>query len=112
VNIAAKYAAYVEVPVKAEEELVLTIASVDTRSIRLGDGTPAEVDMLVAHDEAGSTRTVRLNAITVHQLVRLFGPETDAWKGKRVLVAPYTKTDGTGKTRCYHSFAHAPAAAK
>ena len=33
-NIAAKYAAYVEVPVKAEEELVLTIASVDTRDAK------------------------------------------------------------------------------
>ena len=71
--------------------------------MRNNDGNLETVDYLTGKAENGTTYSVRLNTITVGQLVRLFGPETDEMIGRWVLVSPCAKGD-----RCYTSFAHAP----
>ena len=71
--------------------------------MRNNDGEIEAVDYLTGKAENGTAYTVRLNTITVGQLVRLFGPDTDEMIGRRVLVAPFVKND-----RCYTSFAAAP----
>jgi len=100
-NLANKY--NIAVALKSSETAVLTIVSIDERKVRNNDGEIEAVDYLTGKAEDGTTYSVRLNTITVGQLVRLFGPETDEMIGRRVLVAPFVKND-----RCYTSFAAAP----
>jgi len=100
-NLANKY--NIAVALKSSETAVLTIVSIDERKVRNSDGNLETADFLTGKAENGTTYSVRLNAITVGQLVRLFGAETDNMIGRRVLVAPYVKND-----RCYTSFAAAP----
>lgn len=103
-NIATKYQITVAVRI-ADCPLVLTITKVEVRAYRNPDGTDTTADTLIGVDERRTFRTVRLNRITVEQLVRLLGPETDAWTGRRVLVSTTQKGD-----KAYIAFAQAPAA--
>jgi len=101
-NIASKY--NITVPIKiADCPLILTITNVAERDFRNQDGTSTTFDVVVGTDERNTLRFTRLNPITVEQLVRIHGPETDAWIGKRVLVSTYQKGD-----RSYINFAPAP----
>jgi hypothetical protein len=103
-NIATKYQIAVAVRI-ADCPLVLTITKVEERTYRNPDGTDTTADTLIGVDERRTFRAVRLNRITVEQLVRLLGPETDAWTGRRVLVSTTQKGD-----KAYIAFAQAPAA--
>jgi hypothetical protein len=103
-NIASKY--NITVPVKvADCPLILTITGVAERTFRNSDGSNTTADVITGTDERNTARFARLNPITVEQLIRIHGPETDAWIGKRVLVSTYQKGD-----RSYLNFAPAPVA--
>ena len=59
--------------------------------------------MLTAKAENGTLYTVRLNQVTIGQLVRIFGPDAEI-EGKRVLASTFEKGD-----KSYIAFAPPPA---
>jgi hypothetical protein len=82
---------------------VLTIVKIDNQMLPDGQGGRAAADVLTAKAENGTMYTVRLNIVTIGQLVRIFGPDADI-EGKRVLASTFDKGD-----KSYIAFAPPPA---
>jgi hypothetical protein len=82
---------------------VLTIVKIDNQQVPDGQGGRVAADILTAKAENGTLYTVRLNTVTIGQLVRIFGPDAEI-EGKRVLASTFDKGD-----KSYIAFAPAPA---
>jgi hypothetical protein len=83
---------------------VLTIVKIDNQQVPDGQGGREAADVLTAKAENGTLYTARLNIVTIGQLVRIFGPNTEI-EGKRVLASTFDKGD-----KSYIAFAPPPAA--
>jgi len=86
---------------------VLTIVKIDSQMLPDGQGGRAAADVLTAKAENGTAYTVRLNQVTIGQLVRIFGPDADI-ENKRVLASTFEckRSDGD---KVYIAFAPPPA---
>ena len=92
---------------------ILTIVKIDNQQVPDGQGGKIAADILTAKAENGQgelcspTYTVRLNQVTVSQLVRIFGTDAEI-EGKRVLASTFEckRSDGD---KVYITFAHPPA---
>jgi hypothetical protein len=82
---------------------VLTIVKIDNQQVPDGQGGRVAADILTAKAENGTAYTVRLNQVTIGQLVRIFGPDAEI-EGKRVLASTFDKGD-----KSYIAFAPPPA---
>ena len=71
---------------------VLTIVKIDNQQVPDGQGGRVAADILTAKAENGTAYTVRLNQVTIGQLVRIFGPDAEI-EGKRVLASTFEKGD-------------------
>ena len=69
---------------------VLTIVKIDNQMLPDGQGGRVAADVLTAKAENGTAYTVRLNQVTIGQLVRIFGPDAEI-EGKRVLASTFEK---------------------
>jgi hypothetical protein len=99
---------------------VLTIVKIDNQMLPDGQGGKIAADVLTAKAENGQGErssagelcspayTVRLNQVTISQLVRIFGPDADI-EGKRVLASTFESKRSDGD-KVYIAFAPAPAA--
>ena len=83
---------------------VLTIVKIDNQMLPDGQGGRDAADVLTAKAENGTAYTVRLNQVTIGQLVRIFGPDADI-EGKRVLASTFEKQGD----KVYIAFAPPPA---
>ena len=96
----------VSVPLRvADCPKVLKIVLLDNQMLPDGQGGRVATDVLTTRAENGTTYTIRLNQVTVGQLVRIFGPNTEI-EGRKVLASTFEKGD-----RTYIAFNQAPAAA-
>jgi hypothetical protein len=86
---------------------VLTIVKIDNQQVPDGQGGRVAADILTGKAENGTLYTVRLNQVTIGQLVRIFGPDADI-EGKRVLASTFEckRSDGD---KVYIAFAPPPA---
>ena len=84
---------------------VLNIVMLNNQMLPDGEGGRIATDVLTGRAANGTIYTVRLNVVTVGQLVRIFGPNTEI-EGRRVLASTFEKGD-----RTYIAFNPAPAAA-
>ena len=71
---------------------VLTIVKIDNQQVPDGQGGRIAADILTAKAENGTPYTVRLNQVTIGQLVRIFGPDAEI-ENKRVLASTFEKGD-------------------
>ena len=67
---------------------VLTIVKIDNQQVPDGQGGRVAADILTGKAENGTAYTVRLNQVTIGQLVRIFGPDAEI-EGKRVLASTF-----------------------
>ena len=74
---------------------VLTIVKIDNQMLPDGQGGREAADVLTAKAENGTAYTVRLNQVTIGQLVRIFGPDADI-EGKRVLASTFESKRSDG----------------
>jgi hypothetical protein len=82
---------------------VLTIVKIDNQQVPDGQGSKIAADILTGKAENGTAYTVRLNQVTIGQLVRIFGPDAEI-EGRRVLASTFEKGD-----KSYIAFAPPPA---
>jgi hypothetical protein len=88
---------------------VLTIVKIDNQQVPDGQGSKIAADILTGKAENGQGElcspayTVRLNQVTIGQLVRIFGPDAEI-EGRRVLASTFEKGD-----KSYIAFAPPPA---
>lgn len=94
----------ITIPLRVTDcDKILTIVKIDNQQVPDGQGGRIAADVLTGQADNGTLYTVRLNPVTIGQLVRIFGPDTQI-EGRRVLATTFAKDD-----KVYIAFAGAPA---